>query len=250
MRRLFLSILIVMASAPLALAQSSTDSNRLEVYGGYSLGRVESNTRGQNVLISGDGTLQLADMCSSSSTEALGQNFQKFYCTRRSFNGFDTSVAYNLSKYFGIKADVTGHFKSDQFVDTSEGVTVTVSTRERLYNFLGGLQVKNNSKTARFKPFAHALIGAAHYTSRIQQTAPVAVFALTLEDKATSFAMKIGGGLDVRVNRHVDVRLIELDYNPMFAGDRALRTLQGPFTVSSTGKTANNFTVGFGIVIH
>lgn len=129
-------------------------------------------------------------------------------------------------------------------------MTTTVDTREHLYNFLGGVQVKNNSKTARFKPFAHALFGAAHYTARIQQTVTVAAFNSTLEDTVTSFAMKLGGGLDVRASHRIDIRLIEFDYNPMFAGDRAIKSLQGPFTVSSTGKRANNFTIGFGIVFH
>src|SRR5947209_59982 len=250
MKKILLSTLFIILCTSIAAAQGAGDYNKVEFYGGYSLGRVESNTRGQTVAISGDGTIQLADMCSSSSTDALGPNFQKFYCTRRSFNGFDGSATYNLSKYFGIKADVTGHFKSDRFVDTGGGVTTTVDTREHLYNFLGGVQVKNNSKTARFKPFAHALFGAAHYTARIQQTVTVAAFNSTLENKETSFAMKLGGGLDVRVSRRIDIRLIEFDYNPMFAGDRAISTVQGPFTVSSTGKRANNFTIGFGIVIH
>jgi hypothetical protein len=188
MRKLFLSILLVLGSATLALAQTSGDFRKVEVYGGYSLARLESNTRGQTIAISGDGTLQLADQCSSSSTDALGPNFQKFYCTRRSFNGFDASVTYNLTKYFGIKGDVTGHFKTDRFVDTSGGVTATVDTRERLYNFLGGVQVKNNITTARLRPFVHALFGVARYSARIQQTVTVAAFNSTLEDRKTSFA--------------------------------------------------------------
>jgi hypothetical protein len=41
----------------------------------------------------------------------------------------------------------------------------------------------------------------------------------TTRDKVTSFAMKLGGGIDVRVNRKVDIRLVEFDYNPIFTRD-------------------------------
>jgi hypothetical protein len=158
-----------------------------------------------------------------------------------------------VTKYVGIKGDVTGHFKSEQFVDvfTPPGVTQTISTRERLYQFLAGVQVKNNSREARFKPFAHALLGAARYTARQRQGLdlfPQGNFVA--RDRETSFSLKLGGGLDIRVGRRVDVRVFELDYNPVFAGDRGFETISGPFTFSSTGRTAHNFTFGFGIVIH
>lgn len=240
-----------MVSATLAFTQSSSDFHKLEVYGGYSLASVESNSAGWNVLFAGGGGIQLPDLCSSSSTNALGANFQRgYFCSRRNFNGFDGSVTYNVSRYFGIKGDVTGHFKSGQFVDTVGGVTFTIDTKDRLYNFLGGVQVKDNATKARLKPFGHALFGAARYSARLQQVATVAAANYILEDSDTSFAMKLGGGLDVRVNDRIDIRLIELDYNPEFAGDRALTRVQGPYTVSTTGKTAHNFTIGFGIVIH
>jgi hypothetical protein len=51
--------------------------------------------------------------------------------------------------------------------------------------------------------------------------------------------------------RRIDIRVIEMDYHPVFAGDRNPRSVAGPFTsVSFTGRTAHNFTIGAGIVIH
>ena len=111
--------------------------------------------------------------------------------------------------------------------------------------------MKNNSKTARFKPFAQALVGVARYTARQQQIIDIfPQFNFTAEDRETAFAMKLGGGLDIRVSRRIDIRVFEFDYNPMFAGDRSYKTIAGPFSFSSTGRTANNFTFGVGIVIH
>ncbi|HEY0379462.1 MAG TPA: hypothetical protein VGC87_21270 [Pyrinomonadaceae bacterium] len=252
--RLLPLVILLAACAPVrGLAQGADDYNKLEFYGGYSLARTESTTTSLTFVDPGGNSQTFSNLCSTATGEMLGLNSQRFFCERRNFNGFDASVTYNVTKYVGIKGDVTGHFKSEQFVDvfTPPGVTQTISARERLYQFLAGVQVKNNSREARFKPFAHALFGAARYTARQQQDLdlfPQGNFVA--RDHETSFAMKLGGGLDIRVGRRVDVRVFELDYNPVFAGDRSFETVSGPFTFSSTGRTAHNFTFGFGIVIH
>ena len=72
-----------------------------------------------------------------------------------------------------------------------------------------------------------------------------------IEDRETSFAMKLGGGLDIRAGKRIDIRVIQIDYNPVFAGNRRAQSISGPFNpVNFTGKTSNNFTIGVGIVIH
>lgn len=249
-RILVLSNVVLVLSAAAAFAQS--DYNKFEVYGGYSHSWVTSNTKAQNVVITGVGTLSITDMCSSAFTDDLGPNLQKqFYCSRRGFNGFDGSATYNFTKYLGVQGDFTGSYKKDRIVDTGGGETTTVNTTERLYNFLGGIQIKNNGRDARVKPFAHVLAGAARYSATLNQTVqPDTAFSFQLHDSVTSFAMKLGGGIDVRAGRRIDIRVIEADYNPIFARDRALQAVSGPFTVSATGKTTHNFSIGFGVVFH
>jgi hypothetical protein len=253
MKKLMHLSLLILASASTALAQGSSDYHKWDLYGGYSLDRLESNVS-QASFTSGGGTQTFSNLCSSATGEEVGPNFQSFFCSRRSFNGFDASVTRNVSKYVGIKGDFTAHFKSQAFVDkfTPPGVTQTISNKERLYNFLGGIQIKNNSRDARVKPFAHALAGLARYTNRQQQTLDLfPQFNFTIEDRVTSFAMKLGGGLDIRAGKRIDIRVIEIDYNPVFAGDRNPKSIAGPFTtVGFNGKTAHNFTIGVGIVIH
>jgi len=253
MRKLCLLSLFILATASAGLAQGSGDYHKWDVYGGYSLGRFESNITKASFTSAG-GTETFTDLCSAATGQQIGPNSQKFFCTRRNFNGFDGSIAYNVSKYVGIKGDITGHFKTESFVDkfTPPGVTQTLANRERLWNFLGGVQIKNNSKSARLKPFAHALAGFARYTNRQQQTLDLfPQFNFTIEDQVTSFAMKVGGGLDIRAGKRIDIRVIEVDYNPVFAGDRNPKSIAGPFTtVKLTGQTSHNFTIGAGIVIH
>ena len=246
--------LLLVALAANGLAQSGKDYNRIEVYGGYSLARGKSNVEQLNATSPG-GTETFSDLCSSSTGERLGPNSQKFFCERRNFHGFDGSFTLNFSRYFGVKADFTGHYKSGTFTDvfpTPVGdATQTIRTRERLHQFLFGVQVKDNGMHARWKPFAHAMAGAARYTNRQSQDIDLfPEFNFLADDRETSFALKLGGGLDVRLSRRLDLRVIEFDYNPIFAGDRGFKTVSGPFTLDVTGRTAHNYTIGFGIAIH
>jgi opacity protein-like surface antigen len=136
-------------------------------------------------------------------------------------------------------------------------LTVTRETTERLYNFLAGVQVKNNSKSKRFKPYGHALLGVARQTVDFTEHSSFPLINLTetvtSRDQTTSFALKLGGGLDVKISPRVDLRVVEFNYNPVFAGDRTLGgtiifSTFAPGSYSHTGRTAHNFTIGFGIV--
>jgi len=253
MRKILPLLFLTFAGASATLAQGSNDYHKWDVYGGYSLARVESNVNSASFTSPG-GTQTFTNLCSTATGDMIGKNSQKFFCTRRNFNGVDGSVTYNVSRYVGIKGDFTAHFKSEAFVDTftPPGVKQTLANTERLYNFLGGIQIKDNSKSARVKPFAHLLAGFARYTNRQQQTLDLfPAFNFTIEDRETSLALKLGGGLDIRAGKRIDIRVIEVDYNPVFAGDRNPKSIAGPFSaVALTGRTANNFTIGAGIVIH
>jgi opacity protein-like surface antigen len=254
-RRLLMLATLVIACASPAFAQGSKDYHKLEVYGGYSFGRFKSNTETNSFVDPSGQKTTFTNLCSKETGDEIGPNFQHYFCERRNFHGFDASVTYNLTRYFGVKFDVTGHFKNEQFVDVfptpGGNVTFAINTRERIYNFLGGVQVKDNSKETRIKPFGHVLAGAARYRSKIRQTVDVFPdFNFAVEDPVTSFAMKVGGGLDLRISRRIDLRLVEFDYNPIFAGDRKFKTIEGPLSFSSTGKTAHNYTIGVGIVFH
>lgn len=253
MKKTFLSLIFVLASASVSLAQGSNDYHKWDVYGGYSLNRVESNTT-QASFTSASGTETFSNLCSAATGDMIGPNFQKFFCSRRNFNGVEGSGTYNVSRYVGIQGDFTAHFKSQDYVDkfTPPGVTQTISNQERLYQVLGGIQIKDNRTSKRVKPFAHALVGFARYTNRQAQTLDLfPQFNFVIQDRETSFAMKLGGGLDLRVGKRVDIRVIQIDYNPMFAGDRNPQPISGQFTsVNFRGRTAHNFTIGAGIVIH
>ena len=197
MKKFILALSLTAIAAAVSFGQD--DHKKAEVYVGYSNGQVDTG------FDSGD---DLGD----------------FLEDRRTFHGVNVSGVYNLTRYFGVKADVSATYNGtrDTFDFSSGGTQFTVSakTNNSLYNFLGGVQVKDNSRSGRFKPFAHALVGAAHARTRVSDftcapqnlCATVVIPPESFSD--TGFAGAFGGGLDIRLNDRFQVRAFQVDYNP------------------------------------
>lgn len=128
------------------------------------------------------------------------------------FNGFNVSATGNISRYVGLKGDYALHFKSFDNI-------INVDARQHV--LAGGVQFKDNSTETKVKPFAHLMAGFAH--ARVSNG---------ISDSETGFAGVIGGGVDIRVSRRVDFRVVQFDYNPTRLG----------------GETQHNFRIGAGIV--
>lgn len=193
--------MMILALTSVAAAQSG-DYKRLEFFAGYSHNLTDTDTR---------------------DVDPVGNIFGK----RESFSGVETSVTGNVSRYVGLKFDFSAHFSKTTVAFPTFPRPLEVDSR--LYNFLGGVQVKDNSSEATFKPFAHALAGVAHTrtNSKIED-----VFRGT--DSDTGPAGAFGGGIDIRLSRRFDIRAIQVDYNPtkLFDG------------------TQHNLRTGVGIVLH
>ena len=204
--------ILIVATASMAFAQSTDDYNKVEFYGGYSHNRVDTGID--------DNDPELSDIVNE----------------REGFNGFNASITGNVTRYIGIKGDFAAHFKNDTFPIG----TANVQIESTVFNFLGGVQLKDNSKETRFKPFAHALIGAARVRNRADFSADVCAAVLPspcpadFTETETGFAGAFGGGLDIRAGRRVDVRVIQFDYNPTHVFN----------------ETQHNFRIGAGIVFH
>ena len=205
---------IILACASIVAAQTD-DYKKFEFFGGYSHNRIDTGI--------GDEDPALQDIINE----------------REGFHGFNTSVTGNLTRYFGLKLDVSGHYKTKTF-PISPTSSAGLEFNSRLYNFLGGVQVKDNSSESTFKPFAHALVGAAHARNRVDFS-PEFCIAISpspcptdFTETETGFAGAFGGGIDIRASDRVDIRVIQIDYNPTRLFDR----------------TQHNFRIGVGIVFH
>ncbi len=212
--------LLLFGCAGLAIAQNTDEINRVEFFGGFSHNRVDTGL----------------------ASEDLGDEFDTSFGKRLGANGVNLSLTGNFSKYVGAKFDFATHSKSEN--GSFEGDPFNI--KYRISNYLGGIQIKNNSKDGpRVKPFAHIMAGVAKQTVTLESPALVEVFGSpTFKYSENNLALAFGGGVDVRVSRRVDIRLFQVDYNPTYVKGREFEDFE------LDGKLQNNVRFSFGIVIH
>jgi len=198
---------------------AQSDFRSWEFYGGYQFNSVSTGLGEVN--------------------DQIGQ--QKFE-NRRSAHGFNGSITGNLNKQFGLKFDYSSN-NATLFEDSA------TKLRYRNQQFLGGVQIKNNKVDGpTFKPWVHVLAGLANQKIRCEGNCtfpshlPSPVPTTPFTETNNSFAMALGGGIDIKVHPRIDVRAIQFDYNPIFYGGSDRRGL--------SNTTQNNWRMGFGIVFH
>jgi opacity protein-like surface antigen len=154
--------------------------------------------------------------------------------------GFETSIVRNFRKRLGIKGDFSAHFNNESASGPLTYCTPLCTTanqafqlKTRVYNFLIGPEFKARNRT-RVTPFAHVLGGLAHTSATFTTSGPT--LNLLLKNTDNSFAMALGGGLDIRASKRVSFRAL-MDYNPVFVRD-------------STSGTRDFVRLSVGIVFH
>lgn len=150
----------------------------------------------------------------------------------RNLNGFEGSYTRNLNRWFGIRGTVSGAYENSRVVGTlANPAGGTFEFRQdysrSVHNFLGGVQFKNNSGNARFKPFAFALGGVAVNQTKFKNFSCLSANCPTNTPFASNFkftdvgiAGAFGGGLDIKLSRKIDLRVIQVDYNPIYSDSR------------------------------
>jgi len=230
MKRLVTLATLVLLSTTTALAQD--DYKKYEFFGGYSALFVDN--------LAGDTGSPAVD-------DVLGD--------RQTLRGFNLAVNYNFHKYVGAKFDYSLHLREDEFNRPLGNGTIDTT----LQNFLGGIQIKNNSEDGpTFKPFGHALFGVAVQKLDVDSPQLPALFGINdFHTNETSFAMAFGGGLDIKLNNKLDVRVFQVDWNIINRGDQQtgivlaptpFQTVGTPFVIPGTRQ--DNLRLSVGIVIH
>lgn len=215
MKKIILSFSLSIILAAIASAQSATDYKKYEVYGGFSHSQVDTG---------------------ADKTNPVKASFPD----RTPFNGFEAAGTYNVTRYVGIQGDISGTYRSrtaNAIVPVGAlpvATPVAIKTNNSLYNFLGGVQIKDNASETRFKPFGYALIGAGHTRTNVKSfTCPTGGNCSALVSNSdTGFAGAFGGGLDIKLTDKIDFRAIKADYNP----------------IRFNGRTQQNVRLGVGIV--
>ncbi|MGA3350227.1 MAG: outer membrane beta-barrel protein [Candidatus Sulfotelmatobacter sp.] len=166
MQKISLIVASLLLFAGLASAQVPTSGN---VFVGYSF----ENT-------------------SSSSLDFLNSN-------RANLNGWEATLEGKVFPWVGIVADFAGHYGTQTEQFELGGINSTASVNAHEFTALFGPRV--SVSVGKFRPFAEALFGAGHITTR-DTSGGVGL----VSPSDTSFATALGGGLDYKIIRPVAVR--------------------------------------------
>jgi hypothetical protein len=181
-------ITVLATSLCFTLVASAADNPKMEAFLGYSFVRLSSN----------------GDVIPS-----------------RDLNGGSGQFVYNFAKGFGVAFDagaVTNNSDVTNFNNVSIDTTVAHLVVGPRYKF---------NRHSKFQPYIQALFGGAYTTSSRQIFAvPVAdpliatgptvsvsdAVSARLVASRRSFAMLVGGGLDWKVAKHMQIRPAAFDY--------------------------------------
>jgi opacity protein-like surface antigen len=106
-------------------------------------------------------------------------------------NGGGGQLEYNANHWLGVVGDLSG------FRATSSG---SGSFAGAVFTYLLGPRV--NFRRGKVTPFAQALFGGVWTTDGIAKSL----------GPENNFAMTAGGGIDIKVSRHVSVRPVQAEY--------------------------------------
>ena len=206
MTKWFLLLLMVLVSAPAALAQDVGYSH-YEFYGGYAYQRANNNA----------GSFDRNGTASIAGTQViLGRRDQ-------TYNGFTAEFNQNPWRHVGLVTSFTGVYDRTPYTNTVNGHQF--SAKAQRYDLLFG--PRYNFRLGRFNPFVEGMAGFEHMRVSFSQNITNAVRS------DTAFAMALGGGVDVHVSDHFDIRAIQADYVPTFFN----------------GTHQNNYRVGAGVKV-
>lgn len=148
---------------------SAQDAPRAEIFGGYSLIHRSSDT----------------------------------------MNGWDGALTANLNSWFGVTADVSGHYVTDTtalFLPLTPSSPIAVS-KVHAYSFTAGPRF--SYRKSRYTLFAHGLVGVSHFGSTTQITGPT---PMTVSGSDNAFTTFLGGGIDIPVAHRLAVRPVQAEY--------------------------------------
>ncbi len=237
MRKPILLALLILVSAPLALAQQPApdEPKKAEYFIGFSYENADARLKARDV-VAVDGIPVTSGVTATGTLVTPNSK-------RADMIGWNSAMTFFFTPRFGLTGDVSGVYRRDNETFFGEPFRAQLDK----YNFLAGPQIRFINDT-RWTPFARALAGVSYSRSRYGARSATAPFT-TFDDSSTDFALAFGGGVDYRISPRVSYRIIQGDYNPVFRRDRTVVASDGT-TISITGKTENNLRFSTGILLH
>lgn len=227
MHRTLLALIVCLAAAaPAGYAQS--DESPVEFFAGYT-------------------NLQSEGLPNRNTPGWLFDN--GFFRNRSTSHGANVAISGFATNWFSLTGDVSFNRQSETAANSIGGED---SARTDTYYFLGGPTWKIRG-AGRFQPFARVMAGAAHTRFRAATTVPSGGGTTTSSFRvgSTDFAASVGGGFDVRLSDHAKLRLLQVDYAPVFLRDRTVDVLGNNGVITPTdleGQRQDNLRFSFGVV--
>ena len=164
------------------------------------------------------------------------------YTKGHSLNGGGGALVYNVNPYLGLKMDLQGYgSNTTSFVIPPNNIFpggLSGRVHGNLFTYMFGPQIK--VRAHNFQPFGHLLLGGGHsnvYGNAFKQLCQPLPGACDFSKapSANAFAMAVGVGVDIQINRTISFRPGEVDY--------LLTVFSNPFTNGNQ----NNFRYTAGI---
>jgi opacity protein-like surface antigen len=169
-----------------------------------------------------------------------------FLDRRTTLHGMNAEATFAI-RNFGI----TGDFSFNRNKESSDFASATQEIKTDVIYFTVGPSFQFANQT-RFEPFVRILGGGARTNFEVSTRRDVAggTSRNEFDVGSTDLALMLGGGVDVRVSDRVTLRVFQMDYAPIFLGDRAISVLgqAGALqTIELEGQRQDHVRFSFGI---
>jgi opacity protein-like surface antigen len=124
-------------------------------------------------------------------------------------NGGSASIAFNLNRTFGLVGDFGGFDDTKlQIAGTGANPARAADASGTAYTFMAGPRL--SFRYSRVTPFVQALFGGVH-ASEVTLSNCTGNLCTPLPSE-NAFAMTAGGGIDLKIHRHVAIRIVQAEY--------------------------------------
>ena len=139
----------------------------------------------------------------------------------RALHGGGGGAQVNFAKIFGLKADIQGYGSTQTVVNVTSPIGTplgiipvgTYKSNATMFSYLFGPVIRIPARHVR--PFGELLFGGVNSNLYAQLNSAVIANGGQLNSSGSTqhpFAMALGGGLDVVVNKHFSIRVGEVDW--------------------------------------
>lgn len=239
MKKLLYITLFIGIGSGAALGQSN---DKFQLSAAYSHGIFSNFT--------GDSYKETSTFDNSTFSDTVGKK------ASHQLNGFDISAAYRLSDHFAAKAGFgwltgseansnlpggsfgRGSASQPTYVLVIPGYSIQ-HTKQNYLSFMAGAEYKDFKSAHKLNPFGQLMIGVGFEGASydLHNTTHALIYqSQNYKANVTAFTVDAGAGLDLKLNKNFDLRIVEVDFVPTFPAKKYIQKrgdLRGPFPGTS-----------------